>query len=209
MSHIDLFSWIRVTVNALNFWTLIACQKGLNKLGRLRSDCFWGSSLIRVFPVCYSDMHFVNFGPDNQHFIWEQKEKSVRNFRTFTVMKILFPLTLTSCPYWCHHRGYSVRYWWCHHLCPLSSPRRVYSLPHRYTSPLQRLRDFVLFVWFDTLRPINNLSVIKGWVFLGWTSNKLGLMFLLKDTTQWRRWGSNPPPFGLKSSTLPLSHCAP
>ena len=34
---------------------------------------------------------------------------------------------------------------------------------------------------------------------------KLGLMFLLKDTTQWRRWGSNPRPFGIESSTLPLS----
>ena len=34
-------------------------------------------------------------------------------------------------------------------------------------------------------------------------------MFLLKDTTQWRRWGSNPRPFGLESSTLPLSHWAP
>ena len=66
---------------------------------------------------------------------------------------------------------------------------------------------FCLFVWVDSLRPINNLSVIKGRVFLGWT--KLGLMFLLKDTTQWRRWGSNPRPFGLESNTLPLSHCAP
>ena len=34
-------------------------------------------------------------------------------------------------------------------------------------------------------------------------------MFLLKDTTQWRRWGSNPRPIGLESSTLPLSHCTP
>ena len=68
---------------------------------------------------------------------------------------------------------------------------------------------FYLFVWFDSLRPINNLSVIKGQVFLGWTSTKLGLMFLLKDTTQWRRWGSNSQLFGLESSTLPLSHCAP
>ena len=64
-------------------------------------------------------------------------------------------------------------------------------------------------VWFDSLRPINNLSVIKGWVFLGWTSTELGLMFLLKDTTQWRPWGSNPQPLGLESSTLPLSHCTP
>ena len=25
-------------------------------------------------------------------------------------------------------------------------------------------------VWFGSLSPINNLSVIKGWIFLGWTS---------------------------------------
>ena len=31
-----------------------------------------------TFPDYYSDKHFVN--PDNQHFIWEQKEKSDRNF---------------------------------------------------------------------------------------------------------------------------------
>ena len=28
-----------------------------------------------------------------------------------------------------------------------------------------------------------------------------------RTTTQWRRWGSNPRPLGLESSTLPLSHC--
>ena len=33
--------------------------------------------------------------------------------------------------------------------------------------------------------------------------------FLLKDTTQLRRWCSNPRPFGLEASTLPLNHCAP
>ena len=37
---------------------------------------------------------------------------------------------------------------------------------------------FVCFVWFDSLRPINNLSVIQGRVFLGWTSTKLGGMCL-------------------------------
>ena len=60
------------------------------------------------------------------------------------------------------------------------------------------------FVWFDSLRPINNLSVMKGRVFLGWTSTKLGLTFLLKDTKQWHLWGSSLRPLGLKSSTLPL-----
>ena len=67
----------------------------------------------------------------------------------------------------------------------------------------------ILLVWFDSLCPINNLLVIKRWVLLGWTSTKLGLMFVLKDTTQWRRWGSNPQPLGLESSTLKLSNCAP
>ena len=41
-----------------------------------------------------------------------------------------------------------------------------------------------LFVWFDSLRPINNLSVKQGRVFLGWTSTKLYLVYycvLLKD----------------------------
>ena len=61
-----------------------------------------------------------------------------------------------------------------------------------------------LFVWNDSLRPINNFSVKKGRVFLGWIKTKLGLMFLLKDTTQWRRWGSNPGALGLQSSTLPM-----
>ena len=64
-------------------------------------------------------------------------------------------------------------------------------------------RKFCLFfVWFDSLHPIINLSVIKGRVFLGRTSPKLGLMFLLKDTTQWRRWGSNPQPLYLESEPL-------
>ena len=26
-------------------------------------------------PACYSDKHFVNSSPDNQHFIWEQEKK--------------------------------------------------------------------------------------------------------------------------------------
>ena len=37
---------------------------------------------------------------------------------------------------------------------------------------------FCLFVWFDSLRPINNLSIKQGRVFLGWTSTKLGWMCL-------------------------------
>ena len=32
---------------------------------------------------------------------------------------------------------------------------------------------------------------------------------LLKDTTQWHQWGSNPQPLCFESSTLPLSKCAP
>ena len=77
-----------------------------------------------------------------------------------------------------------------------------------YSQNKMLIINFV-FVWFDSLRAINNISVIKGRVFLGWTSTKPGLTILLKDTTQWRRWGSNPRPLGLNANTLPLSHCAP
>ena len=87
-----------------------------------------------------------------------------------------------------------------------------YFFPNAVTHYLFRIlnkANWVCFVWFDSLRPINNLSVIKGRVFLGWTSTKLGLMFLLKHTTQWCCWGWHPPPLGLESSTLPLSHCVP
>ena len=62
---------------------LVACQKGLDKKCRPSSDCFWRSSLIMVFPICFSVKYFVNSSPGNQHFIWEQKEKGVRNFRPF------------------------------------------------------------------------------------------------------------------------------
>ena len=51
---------------------------------------------------------------------------------------------------------------------------------------------FSCLIWFYTSHQQSENSVIKGRVFLGWTSTKLGLMFLLKDTTQWRKWGSNP-----------------
>ena len=39
---------------------------------------------------------------------------------------------------------------------------------------IKKVSFVCLFVWFDSLRPINNLSVKQGQVFLGWTSTKLG-----------------------------------
>ena len=36
-------------------------------------------------------------------------------------------------------------------------------------------------VWFDSLRPSQKFSVILGWVFLGWTSTKQGLMCLAQE----------------------------
>ena len=43
---------------------------------------------------------------------------------------------------------------------------------------LDQDRGVDLFLFFDSLDPINNLSVMLGQVFLGWTSSKLGLMCL-------------------------------
>ena len=43
---------------------------------------------------------------------------------------------------------------------------------------LQFNGNSMFFIWLESLHPINNLSVIQGRVFLGWTSSKLGLMCL-------------------------------
>ena len=56
----------------------------------------------------------------------------------------------------------------------------------------ERMIGDQVFVWFDSLRSINNLSVIKGQVFVGWTSTKLGLMFLLNNNGDQVVVGSNP-----------------
>ena len=78
---------------------LVACWKGIDKQCRPRSDCFWRSSLIRVFHVCYSDNHYVNFSLDNQHFIWKQKEKSIQSFRPLTMFLShrVTPLFIPAC----------------------------------------------------------------------------------------------------------------
>ena len=86
------------------FWgTLLACQKGLDKKdrprsdcfwrsskkGRPRSDCFWRSSLIRVFPICYSDKKFVNSSSETvTNILFENRKKKM-----FKILKHL-PYTL-------------------------------------------------------------------------------------------------------------------
>ena len=54
--------------------------------------CFFSSSLIRIFPVCYYDKHFVNSNPVNHYFIWKQEEKTLQNYRTFTESAFLLLL---------------------------------------------------------------------------------------------------------------------
>ena len=51
--------------------------------------------------------------------------------------------------------------------------RNVFSrrgLYNWFTVPDFSTVKHILFVWFDSLRPINNLSVKQGRIFLGWTS---------------------------------------
>ena len=50
-------------------------------------------------------------------------------------------------------------------------PGRSQLNPHTFRA----IVHVCLFVWFDSLYPINNISVLYGRVFLGWTSTKLGL----------------------------------
>ena len=41
---------------------------------------------IMVFPVCYSDKHFVNFSTDNQHLYENSEEKVFGVLETFTIL---------------------------------------------------------------------------------------------------------------------------
>ena len=61
------------------------------------------------------------------------------------------------------------------------SGRIVVSYKEKYVHEVLPWKNCLfVFVWFDSLRPINNLSVKQGQVFLGWTSTKLGLMCLVQ-----------------------------
>ena len=78
-----------VTDDVLKFWTQVVSQKGLDKQRSPKSDCFWRSSLTRIFSVCYTDKHFfLNSRPDNQRFIWEHKGK-VFDLQTFSYSHIM------------------------------------------------------------------------------------------------------------------------
>ena len=43
--------------------------------------------MIKVFPIGYSDKHFVNSNPENQHFDLGTEREKWSNFRTITVLK--------------------------------------------------------------------------------------------------------------------------
>ena len=65
------------------------------------------------------------------------------------------------------------------------------------------LLAFILYV------PVNSFSVMLGWIFLGWTNTKQGLMCLAKGHNTglpMRLETCNPL---IESSALPLSHCSP
>ena len=79
---------------------------------------------------------------------------------------------------------------------------------HGQKKNLETQHDCLFVCWWDVKNQIN-LSVMKGWVFLGWTRTKLGLMHLAQGHNTVTLWGSNLRPLGLKSRTLPLSHWAP
>ena len=63
--------YLQFTLIKFLYLDLCKCSKSLNtscqyQQCRPRSDCFFGSSLIRVYPVCYSNKNFVDSSPDNQ-----------------------------------------------------------------------------------------------------------------------------------------------
>ena len=60
-------------------------------------------------------------------------------------------------------------------LCPFQLTILLLPFANQLGSALLYIR-----IWFDSLRPINNLSVKQGRGFLGWTSTNLGYMCLVQ-----------------------------
>ena len=59
--------------------------------------------------------------------------------------------------------------------CHTDKMHKCISPVHHTVSPLPPPDNLIcLFVWFDSLHPINNPSVNQGRIFLGWTSTNLG-----------------------------------
>ena len=79
----------------------VVCQEGLHKQCRPRLDCFWRSSLIRVFIVSYSHMLFW-IPARIKNILLRMKEKSVQNFRTFNVLFLTFRVV-----FWDHQQSIS------------------------------------------------------------------------------------------------------
>ena len=88
------------------FWTIVARQKGQDKLHRPRPDCFW-ISLIRVFLVCYSNKYLVNSSPGVPTFYLRTERYSVWNFRTFTVIGFVWFKLSSKITYWPFQGGTS------------------------------------------------------------------------------------------------------
>ena len=78
-------SMCRIAIIFLSFG-----QKGLGKQCRPRSECFWRSSLIRVYTVCHSICtfwtHYSVVEPPCSNFrVITANFSGVQNFRIFTV----------------------------------------------------------------------------------------------------------------------------
>ena len=130
---------------------------------------------------------------DCAKIISNQKEESISVCKGLTVIVLNSDILLKK--YWlvcmCHTSGYpclftpwkvkcNTNYYFLERSMAIASWTTYWIIENPGHYPLTNLgksKNFV-FGWFDSLRPINNLLVIKGPFFLGWTSTKLGLMCL-------------------------------
>ena len=89
MQHVNTAEYCNTCTNDLSMHPTYLIQNVANMIQELQKvlafwdAIYWRSSLIRVFPVCYSDKHFgnnLNSSLDNHHFIWEQLSRKVSEF---------------------------------------------------------------------------------------------------------------------------------
>ena len=92
---------------------------------------------------------------------------------------------ITQCLWWGPNLG------WLDFM--LSAPLQSHCAPLWPVSTQAKSSMYIvyLFVWFDCLRPINNLSDIRDRSSCVEPVLSYDYCVLLKDTTQWHWWGSN------------------
>ena len=158
----EKMKWIYLAASTRQKQLSIMCLMKAYKIkNTLDSDISEGSSLFPIYP-------FHSDGLSDKYIYTISMEKSILYFKGLPV-KISIKWCI-SVPEDYFYLSKQCRPWWNATLSGISSGFSLFAKAPVYPYPEWK----GLFVWFDFYVPVNNLSVMLGQVFLGWTSTKQG-----------------------------------